>query len=510
VTGAIAFLFFTGTYLVWRYIAHQKLEAEIRAIHARGEPILLEDFNSPPVPDELNAAVSYQSAVRAVAAMPPSVGDFLSDFEPTHEIDPTTRTQLRQAATAASSAASLARAARFRPQVNFNIKLGLPISSAFSDSTTIKLGRLGEILKLIAINEHLESHDCQTIETLRDLLRLSKALNHTDPLPLGPFVAERTSSAATEGIQLVVHNLRILPDSVAASQPAGPASRAQVRALIDELLAEDDFNDGFIRDAYTDRTFTYYELTDSPEVVLNIQSLPAKPLWRPYFESGALRGLRYMDGVAAAARNRSYPAVRDAMPSPDMFVAREAGTFVTGFAHFTDYAIGGYSARWVQTHFSASADRRAQAIALALRLYQLDHKNTYPARLEELVPQYLVAVPDDPFAAEKRPFGFKLSPRPMLFSVGVDGINNNGDFSFPPKLRSRENGKIPPGHMDDDLRLERADLLFLLGDPALKDVPQRESSVSEEESRTSPPESATQPATGPAEESPIETTPAGV
>jgi hypothetical protein len=64
-------------------------------------------------------------------------------------------------------------------------------------------------------------------------------------------------------------------------------------------------------------------------------------------------------------------------------------------------------------------------VALALRAYRLERAR-YPEDLTQLVPEYLRAVPNDPFGA-----GGALQYRPdgdfyLLYSVGPDGIDNAG------------------------------------------------------------------------------------
>ena len=54
---------------------------------------------------------------------------------------------------------------------------------------------------------------------------------------------------------------------------------------------------------------------------------------------------------------------------------------------------------FVTDHYKGKADGRLAATALALRLYAADHGGRYPGTLDELVPEYLPAVPLDPLAA---------------------------------------------------------------------------------------------------------------
>src|SRR5262249_19797925 len=86
---------------------------------------------------------------------------------------------------------------------------------------------------------------------------------------------------------------------------------------------------------------------------------------------------------------------------------------------------------------------RAAKLKLALLLFQAE-KGRLPARLDELVPDFLVALPEEPFSGQ--PFRYRISkgersqPQPrtgrakqdvpdgqaILWSVGPDGIDHGG------------------------------------------------------------------------------------
>ena len=80
VAASVLFIaFFAGLMWWWSYEADRRMAAEIAAIRARGEPALYEDFDVPPVPDEDNAALSLESAARAISLTKPQ-SDFVDLF----------------------------------------------------------------------------------------------------------------------------------------------------------------------------------------------------------------------------------------------------------------------------------------------------------------------------------------------------------------------------------------------------------------------------------------------
>jgi len=82
--------------------------------------------------------------------------------------------------------------------------------------------------------------------------------------------------------------------------------------------------------------------------------------------------------------------------------------------------------RALTQHFCAIARRRMAATALAIRLYEIEHARRCE-KLTNLVPEYLPAVPIDPFSPDRRPIGYiPNAPYPRLYSVGRNGIDEGG------------------------------------------------------------------------------------
>ena len=115
--------------------------------------------------------------------------------------------------------------------------------------------------------------------------------------------------------------------------------------------------------------------------------------------------------------------------------------------------------RFVQTHFIGLTERRIAAMRLAIRLFQIDHEGKYPQTLSELVPMYLPALPTDPFAADDKTFGYRASPIPFLYSVGINGKDEGGNTMLA-KPNLVPNGD--PGTPADNRTWDRADVIFRL------------------------------------------------
>ena len=133
--------------------------------------------------------------------------------------------------------------------------------------------------------------------------------------------------------------------------------------------------------------------------------------------------LRYANSYVTAARQASYPKAQAATPAEPVF-----GSALDKLRHPYSRHMAGSLGRVFYVHFRILAWRRMAATALAIRLYQADHGKR-PAKLADLVPGYLPAVPADPFAADGRAIAYlPQATRPTLYSVGLNGSDDAGTF----------------------------------------------------------------------------------
>jgi hypothetical protein len=93
-----------------------------------------------------------------------------------------------------------------------------------------------------------------------------------------------------------------------------------------------------------------------------------------------------------------------------------------------------------QVSFRHMGERRMTAAALAMRLYATDHGGKRPAKLEDLVPQYLPVVPLDPFAPTPQALRYINDPTtPIVYSVGEDAIDGGGSEASARPAANRQN-----------------------------------------------------------------------
>lgn len=97
------------------------------------------------------------------------------------------------------------------------------------------------------------------------------------------------------------------------------------------------------------------------------------------------------------------------------------------------------SSRLTGPELRASAMRQCVLTSLAVERYRLRHAGALPERLEDLVPDYCAAVPEDP--VDGKPLRYRRSGVDyMIYSVGEDGVDHGGEAP-----RRRGTGGKPKG-----------------------------------------------------------------
>ena len=90
------------------------------------------------------------------------------------------------------------------------------------------------------------------------------------------------------------------------------------------------------------------------------------------------------------------------------------------------------------------------AVALAIRLYEIDNGRR-PAKLADLVPKYLPAVPDDPFDNPGQPLRYlPNAQRPILYSIGGNGQDQGGVWAEDPDETPRYSDYDIPFFLNGD------------------------------------------------------------
>jgi len=413
----------------WSRHGANAIQAQADAYRLLGQPVTLEDFQDKPIPDDQNAAIDLRAAAAAIT-LTDEQKDFLNKLDQPYL--PLTDQQLailRAIVQSNPNALRLARVARGKPGLAWNLKLQSPvINRNLTDLTPQR--NLADLLVMAAISSHLSADDQAALEAIEDLLFVGCALQK-QPSMLAYLVGDGIISRATDTIIEIAHDLRI----GSAPAPAVAADRQRVGALIRRLLDEDAARQSFIFAMYSERMMLLDATRCLAAGQTNIAMMFPSPsaqgpsatalavtytVLRPLLLRDGIRVLRVPTQIADAVAAPTWPAAKSLIPD-----AANSQRFST--PHIGVGMLLASLDRVLERHYRLAADRRAAATVLAIRLYAIDHGNKLPPKLADLVPQYLPAVPQDPLAPDGSPFRYLPRDKdPILYSVGDNGVDDQG------------------------------------------------------------------------------------
>ena len=437
--------------LIWGQIIHRRLAAEIARIRAAGEPIMPEDFVQKPMPDEDNAAFYIRRAFNSLK-LSPAQAKYLKDrdassrlFNPP-SISSTDLALAKSIKDACAPALADIRRARACSGASWRVRLISPVNRNY-DGLGVpgeSIGNVRRLLTTMCAYEHEIGDDSAALEIVRDMLSLWPGrmhhLGHTDYAVSMLFMQASASDAG-----YLAFRLSISTDGATTRRTdLTPASSEQIRSAIAALL-----DDGAIRQAYRDAALA------SRMFVLDEAHYQARqrPVIGPYSEAEACRLARVDTLWLNAGTQSTWPAARRIA---DGIGAERSAPILAALAN----RVGVWSDNdnyWsrgrCENMFIVLAERHLAAVALAARLYAIDHEGGLPSKLDQLVPTYLPSVPSDPLAPIDRPLSYVS---PIVYSFGWNGIDNGGAISptTRPGTRIQPVYEVPP--FDLGLRLNSA------------------------------------------------------
>jgi len=417
----------------WGRHADKILQAEIDRYRAAGQPVYPSDFDPPPVADADNAALVLENAAQALKGSTKDQDRMLDELSGHPEVSARRHKDVREIVELSAEARALARKARSMPGSDWGVRVRSPAISVLLPHLATQR-RLAKVLAIAAIWHHQNGNDAEAVEIIRDMMAQADRLDE-QPFLISHLVAVATYRLAGRCVEDLTPSLKIADEQADAAATAKPATRDQVRALIAELLEEDRLRRAMARSFHAERMLqldTFDLVADGRMSLLDIGggAVPPGPLgwvgsflFRPLLQLDAVRMMQFTSACAQAAAASTWPAYREQSP-----MSPTAGSGLHGLARPLSAVLLPSFGRAVMLHFHCVANRRMTAVALAIRMYQLDH-GRWPKTLDELVPKYLPSVPQDPYAPAGRNIGYQPDgDRPVLYSVSVDGADDKGAF----------------------------------------------------------------------------------
>ncbi len=502
----VAYALFIGviiaTWYAWDLVTRRRFDAEVARLRGLGQMVLADDFNNQPtIPDDENAAVLLKQAM--AVTFNAAQDDFDNNINWSLKLTDHQRAVLASFSADFAPKLQFARQARQRHRADWKQTYRSPLIGVMLPSLNPSR-TLAVLLGYTAIAHHLDGDDAEAIECIRDILHESAMTDADAATLVEHLVAVGINAMACSRLSEIVDEMAIESDrpplrhasTRPATRPAVPASRAQVKALIAELLDERAAIEGMVQSLHGEQAMvldTVDWLTSKPGGSLTAitggagKSPPAQLIGaalRPMIRLSAVRMSGRHSIRAENARNSNYPAMTSNLPNAERDMT--TGTIVRQSTRLLERILEPSLDRVFVTQARQLAERRAVAIKLALRLYQLDHNGQLPEKLDALVPHYLPAVPSDPFAVG-RPMGYVRSmtvedvQTPAIYSVGEDGTENHASTK---PMRTRFG--TARGQSVFDNPYDREDLIFPLKRPAPLDPPPPESPQTDDDEHQSP------------------------
>lgn len=431
--GAVLIIGLVCLRIWWGYEADRRLQAEIESYRAAGQLVYASEFDAlvENVPDDDNAALLYEQAMEKIVSFASNGTHFsaFTDDPALFDSDMSTATELLQKN---AEALQLVQRAREHSQVAWTRRLQDIVSS--SNFVSLSANRELSRLLLFSAEFHFRTGDhAKAIASVHDLLDFSTAV-HSPPLLINSLVA---MACYNLGISFVSENgadLEIDHGSLSTDGDARPANRRSITKLIRKLINEEEVRETLIRMYLGDRTYALESPIDAGlDWMFFGANTGTPPAWyrvlvktmEPALTLETLRSLKASTIASEAAVEPSWSQAKEHFPDVSQsrsLLARLSRPVMNGI-------YGDFSStlkRTLEIHFQHIAHRRMAAIALGIRLYEVDHGHR-PSDLIQLVPDYLSSIPLDPFADDGSTIRYKPDEiGQILFSVWSDGKENSG------------------------------------------------------------------------------------
>jgi hypothetical protein len=392
--------------LRWRVdvIARQRLAERIAAIQATGEPILPEDFNTEPVPDDDNAVPLLKQAAESFTL--PAAGTPEAHILFDRSLCATHMAAAERLIEANEEALSLLREARAKPSADWGVYFASPVLDLEFPPLSRHI-QLAGVACAAAAYEHARGDHVAAVERLRDVLAYGEHVNAL-PILLGNLAAIVMGTGVAGTLDEILPEL-VFTDGEGAANRA--ALRSELLALQRALLSDEAVRAGLVRAFQSERAMLLdgareglkrgitLVIVKNPNVLQRLLARAELFLFGPIYRADTVRMLDWM--TAQIELSRFAVGATEAEPKP---VSPDV-TWSSVLNRETRFLSALLLPNFTGTIERAAKDlskRRLAAAAIAVRLYELDHHRR-PASLDELVPEYLPYVPIDTFSPTGEP-----------------------------------------------------------------------------------------------------------
>jgi hypothetical protein len=404
---------------IWRSVSHNRLRAKLRELADADEPLVLTQLLPNGENGDDNGGNDVIAAASGLNDQSDSAREFDSVQDPAIPLTSHERKAISDALAEAAPQLQMLDSATTKPRLEWYfdpqtpaIDLALPRIKG--------LRGLANRLAAASLVDHESGKDDQALQRLQRVLTIARVAD-THPSLVGHLVATGCQVLCAARASELAPDLRI-----GGGADAAPA--AAVEDLIAALLDEHAPRAGYCHALRAERILQMR--------MLDAMFSGARPvrlyMLRAVIDANAVAMLDYTGGFVKVCDAQDLPAARAA--SPSLAQSPKGKSLLYMFAQIVTPAYD----RAVEAQYRCMTDRRLAATALAIRWYAVEHDGHLPAKLEDLVPQYLPALPKDPMATNGRLLGYRsASSDPILYSVGTNGTDEAGSELPDPTRNAR-------------------------------------------------------------------------
>jgi len=414
--GVLIVLLLVGLRLAWGHRVNARFDALITEIEATGDPIHFEDLVIEPAPDANNKAYHLKQAMAAWPTVPGQAvviteTDWYTD--PDQHPDPVTdnAAYLRQLKPV------LAHLRRMEAATGCDWGVR-PVSPVISNWTTTYLKQpraQARLLEDAAKRAHDTGDAERTIALIGLILETGEIANTNIPSLIDHLVKISVHALACGTIEEVTPTLDVSADR---DDPARQRAEAMIARLLDDTGLHASHVRGYVGERWSAHDTALAVLDGRiglsrlmPGGGPGVGHQVTMVFFKPVLVNDVTFLHRYLTAIVEASREaESLPAYEAAFAKgfdQSQLDVMEQRPMLHMFSRIMLPALDAAT----RTHFQALATQRMAATALAIRLYEADHGQR-PDTLEQLVPDYLPAVPRDPFTLDEpikyKPEGAKL------------------------------------------------------------------------------------------------------
>ena len=437
-------------HVIWGVVEKRRLEAQLAVYRAAGEPTTVEELNRWP------AAVSGPGSGENALAALRTAGDAVDettqayrDYVAAERLLPLTDAEAAvYEAVLKENPGALAAVERAvtMSRIDWELNMTSPMFADLGDKGQFNaLRRLTNLLQADAMLAHRSGDEARALRRAGQILFVSRAMGH-HPTLVG-YIMSLGMTAQAAGLAADV-----APDLSLSPPDARRAAAELVAQLLDERAMTEARHRAFVGErvlqldavhALTDggvnpmriRGFSSGVDDDGAAVRFAIVGRVMRPV---FYENGKVMSAYMTDVIRVLPESPDWPAYQaKAPPWPKGRRSTARDLLLQVLLPSLDRAITLY--------YRCAAGRRLAATCLAARLYAADHGGRYPEALRDLVPDYLPAVPPDPFSKTGATLLY-VNPaadpeKPRVYSVDENG-DDNGGVEPDPRLPRRDYDRL--------------------------------------------------------------------